>query len=102
MRRINYNFLETELLDSLLLNLKNEELNKDIICEQISILANFGVINAEQVRQLSYFKHYDDYRCYATYFYSEAKNGPYADLIDTRCKIFADALIRLGHVLNSF
>lgn len=100
MSRINYNFLETELLDSLLLNLKNEDKHKDIICEQVSILAAFNVINAEQIRQLSYFKYYDDYKCYATYFYVLQDKHNKAEIIKIRSKTLADELIELENQEN--
>ena len=95
MSTINYSFLEKELLESMLENLKNEDKNKDIICEQISILASFGIINAEQLRQLSYFKHYDNYRCYATYMYSDRTKDNDASIINIRSKALADELVAL-------
>lgn len=100
MNTINYDFLENELLESMLSNLQNVDVKKDIICEQLSILAIFGVINAEQLRQLSFFKYYDDFRCYATYLYSNKNIDPYADLIDARCEAFAKTLIQLEQQEN--
>lgn len=95
MSTINYSFLEKELFGSMLENLKNEDKNKDIICEQISILASFGIINAEQLRQLSYFKYYDDYRYYATYMYSDRTKDNDASIINIRSKALADELVVL-------
>lgn len=95
MSTINYNFLEIELLESMLENLKNEDQHKEIICEQVSILAAFNVINAEQIRQLSYFTHYDDYKCYATYFYAIQDKHNKAEIIKIRSKTLADELIEL-------
>lgn len=100
MNTINYDFLENELLESMLSHLQNVDEKKDIICEQLSILAIFGVINAEQLRQLSCFKYYDDFKCYATYLYSGKENDPDADIIDARCEVFADALIQLEQQEN--
>ena len=100
MSTISYSFLEKELLESMLENLKNEDKNKDIICEQISILANFGIITAEQVRQLSYFKYYDDYRCYATYMYSDRTKDNDASIINIRSKALADELVVLEKTEN--
>lgn len=101
MSTINYSFLETELLESMLENLKNEDQHKEIICEQVSILAAFGVINAEQIRQLSYFTHYDDYKCYATYFYAIQNKHNKAEIIKTRSKTLADELAELEKQENN-
>ena len=100
MSTINYSFLEKELFGSMLENLKNEDKNKDIICEQISILASFGIINAEQLRQLSYFKYYDDYCCYATYMYSDRTKDNDASIINIRSKTLADELVVLEKTEN--
>ncbi len=95
MSKINYNFLEKELLDSMLLNLKNEDTNKEIICEQVSTLTIFSIINAEQLRQLSYFKHYNDYRCYATHMYSNRSTDNNSSIINIRSRALADELVAL-------
>ena len=101
MSTINYSFLETELLESILENLKNEDQHKEIICEQVSILAAFNVINAEQIRQLSYFTHYNDYKCYATYFYAIQNKHNKAEIIKTRSKTLADELAELEKQENN-